>query len=228
MNTKIIIAIDGHSSTGKSTVAKQLAEVLGYTYVDTGAMYRAVAWYAMQNGIIVANELAVDQLKKALSRINIRFKQNPKTAIVETYVNDQNVESFIRSIEVSKWVSKVAAISEVRKKLVEQQQQMGVHKGIVMDGRDIGSVVFPNAELKLFMTASAQVRAQRRYDEMKSKGEKVTFEEVLNNVIERDHIDSTRKDSPLIKAADAIVIDNSDLSRTAQFNKILELVNQAM
>ncbi len=223
MNTKIIIAIDGHSSTGKSTVAKQLAKALGYTYVDTGAMYRAVAWYAMQKGMIVNNELVVDELKKSLSEISIRFKQNKETGIAEVYVNEQNVENQIRTLEVSQWVSKVAAISEVRSKLVEQQQQMGQAKALVMDGRDIGTVVFPNAELKFFMTAPASVRAERRYNELKSKAEKVTFDEVLKNVIERDRIDTTRKDSPLIKADDAIVIDNSTLSRTEQFEKILEL-----
>ncbi len=228
MNTKIIIAIDGHSSTGKSTVAKQLAKALGYTYVDTGAMYRSVAWYAMQKGMVVNDELVVDELKKSLSDITIRFKYNKASGIAEAYVNGENVESQIRTLEVSQWVSKIAAISEVRSKLVEQQQQMGVNKALVMDGRDIGTVVFPNAELKLFMTAPAEIRAKRRYNELKSKEEKVTFDEVLKNVIERDRIDTTREDSPLIKADDAIVIDNSLLSREEQFEQILSLANKAI
>jgi len=222
---KIIIAIDGYSSTGKSTVAKQLAKKIGYTYVDTGAMYRSVAWYAIENNIIT-NELNKEALITALPKIEIRFKKNKETGISETYVNGINVEKEIRTLKISNWVSAVAAISEVRKKLVEQQQQMGIDKALVMDGRDIGTVVFPNAELKLFMTASPEVRAQRRYSEMLAKGEEVSFREVFNNVQKRDHIDSTRKDSPLLKANDAILIDNSDLSKDAQFDYILQLINE--
>ena len=222
---KIIIAIDGHSSTGKSTVAKQLAKEIDYTYVDTGAMYRAISWYAIENNIIVES-LNVTRLIEVLPTINIRFIKNDQSGVSETYVNDFNVEKYIRTLKVSNWVSEIAAVPEVRKKLVEQQQQMGVHKGLVMDGRDIGTVVFPEAELKLFMTASAEVRAQRRYDEMILTGKKVTFQEVLENVQKRDKLDSTRKDSPLIKAEDAILIDNSDLSKEDQFDFILELFNK--
>jgi len=222
---KIIIAIDGHSSTGKSTVAKQLAKEIDYTYVDTGAMYRAISWYAIENNIIVES-LNVTKLIEVLPTINIRFIKNDQSGVSETYVNDFNVEKYIRTLKVSNWVSEIAAVPEVRKKLVEQQQQMGIHKGLVMDGRDIGTVVFPEAELKLFMTASAEVRAQRRYDEMILTGKKVTFQEVLENVQKRDKLDSTRKDSPLIKAEDAILIDNSDLSKEDQFDFILELFNK--
>lgn len=224
-NNKIIIAIDGHSSTGKSTVAKQLAQHIGYTYVDTGAMYRSVAWYAMQNKIIT-NKLNIPMLVAALPFINLRFKKDKDTGISEAYVNDINVEKEIRSLEVSNWVSAVAAVPEVRKKLVEQQQKMGKHKGLVMDGRDIGTVVFPDAELKLFMTASAEVRAQRRFDEMLANGANVSYREVLSNVQERDFIDSNREDSPLVQAKDAILIDNSNLTKEFQFKKILSLVNE--
>lgn len=222
---KIIIAIDGHSSTGKSTVAKELARAIGYTYVDTGAMYRSVAWYAIENKIIT-DELDIPKLIAALPQINLTFKKDKGTGISEAHVNDINVEKSIRTLKISKWVSAVAAVSQVRKKLVEQQQKMGANKGLVMDGRDIGTVVFPNSELKLFMTASAEVRAQRRFDEMLSNGENVSYREVLSNVQKRDYIDSNREDSPLLQANDAILIDNSNLSREAQFEKILSLVNE--
>ena len=221
---KITIAIDGYSSTGKSTIAKQLAKELSYIYVDTGAMYRAVALYAMKQHIISEDSFDVDRLVEAIDAIEIGFKYNPSLGFAEVYLNGQNVEKEIRSLEVSNFVSKVAEISEVRKKLVEEQQQMGLNKGVVMDGRDIGTVVFPNAELKLFMNASANTRAQRRYDELIKRGDKVTFEEILKNVESRDHIDSTRKDSPLVKAADAIEIDNSNLTLEAQFEKIYTIV----
>lgn len=225
INNKIIIAIDGHSSTGKSTVAKQLARHIGYTYVDTGAMYRSVAWYAMQNQIIT-NKLNIPMLIAALPLINLGFKKDKDTGISEAYINNVNVEKEIRTLEVSNWVSAVAAVPQVRKKLVEQQQKMGKDKGLVMDGRDIGTVVFPDAELKLFMTASAEVRAQRRFDEMLANGENVSYREVLSNVQERDFLDSTREDSPLKQANDAILIDNSDLTRDIQFEKILSLVKK--
>jgi len=221
---KIIIAIDGHSSTGKSTVAKQLAKRVDYTYVDTGAMYRAITWYALKHHII-KDKLDTLKLIEVLPSINIRFKKDKNTGISETHVNDINVENDIRTLEVANWVSTVAAISDVRKKLVEQQQQMGTHKGLVMDGRDIGTVVFPNAELKLFMTASAEVRAKRRFDEMLLNNEQVLYSDVLENVIKRDKIDSTREDSPLIKAEDAILIDNSNLSKESQFEYIIGLFN---
>src|SRR5690606_16141613 len=226
MNKKITIAIDGFSSTGKSTIAKQLATHLGYIYVDTGAMYRAVALFAMKEGIIDENHFEVEKLIQNLDKITISFKHNPNLGYSETYLNGENVEKQIRSIEVSQFVSKVAEISEVRAKLVQQQQEMRKNKGIVMDGRDIGTVVFPDAELKLFVTADPKVRAQRRYEELFSKGSQVTFEEVLKNVTERDYIDTHREDSPLRKAADAIEIDNSILTKEEQFAKILELVNK--
>ncbi len=221
------IAIDGFSSTGKSTLAKQLAKSLGYVYVDTGAMYRAVTLFAMQNGYISSGFFDKDTLIQGLPFIKLHFEFNPDLGFAEMYLNNENVESEIRTIEVSGFVSLVAEISEVRSKLVEQQQEMGKGKGIVMDGRDIGTVVFPNAELKIFMTASPQTRAQRRYDELIQKGQSVTFEEVLKNVVDRDHIDTHRDDSPLVKADDAIEIDNSHLTRDEQFDQVLALVNNA-
>ncbi len=223
---KITIAIDGFSSTGKSTLAKQLANHLGYVYVDTGAMYRAIALYAMQNEYIGADFFDKDSLIKRLPSIKLQFKFNPDLGFAEMYLNDVNIEKEIRTIEVSSYVSKVAEISEVRAKLVEQQQEMGKDKGIVMDGRDIGTVVFPDAELKIFMTASATNRAKRRYDELIQKGDKVTYEEVLQNVEERDYIDTHRDNSPLVLAEDAIEIDNSHLSREEQFAAVLALVNE--
>ncbi len=222
---KITIAIDGYSSTGKSTLAKQLAKHLGYVYVDTGAMYRAVTLFAMQNGYIQADTFDKQSLINSLPFIKLRFQFNPELGFAEMYLNDLNVENEIRTLDVSNFVSKIAEVSEVRTKLVEQQQAMGNKKGIVMDGRDIGTVVFTDAELKIFMTASPDTRAQRRYDELQSKGQNVSFEEVLKNVQERDYIDTHRNDSPLIKAEDAIEIDNSHLTREEQFDMVLELVN---
>lgn len=220
---KITIAIDGFSSTGKSTIAKQLANTLGYVYVDSGAMYRAVTLFAMQNKLIESNSFNSEQLIKQLNDIQISFTFNKNLGFAEVYLNGQNVEKEIRTLEVSRFVSQVATISEVRKQLVKQQQSIGNQKGVVMDGRDIGTVVFPNAELKLFMTSSPETRAIRRYDELIQRGDKVTFEDVLENVKSRDHIDSTRKDSPLIKAKDAIEIDNSNLSLKEQFEKVYDL-----
>ncbi len=225
---KITIAIDGFSSTGKSTVAKQLAKHLGYVYVDTGAMYRAVTLYAMQNGLIDRNHFNVETLVECLPEININFKFNAELGFAEVYLNGTNVEKNIRTLEVSSFVSQVAAISEVRQKLVEQQQKMGADKGVVMDGRDIGTVVFPDAELKLFMTATAETRAKRRFKELIDRGDKVEYEDVLNNVKERDYIDSNREDSPLVKADDAIEIDNSNMTLDEQFEKILQLVKLAV
>lgn len=221
---KITIAIDGFSSTGKSTLAKELAKHLGYVYVDTGAMYRAVALYAMQKEYIGKDFFDKESLIKSLSSIKLMFKYNPDLGFAEMYLNDVNVEKEIRTIEVSNFVSKVAEIPEVRSKLVEQQKEMGKSKGIVMDGRDIGTVVFPDAELKIFMTASPNTRAQRRYYELIEKGDKVNFEEVLNNVQDRDYIDTHREDSPLVKADDAIEIDNSNISKQEQFKLVLELI----
>jgi cytidylate kinase len=225
MKIKITIAIDGFSSTGKSTLAKQVAKHLNYVYVDTGAMYRAVTLFAMENGYITAQYFDKETLIQSLQFIDLTFKFNPELGFGEMYLNEKNVESEIRTIEVSGFVSQIAEVSEVRAKLVEQQQAMGKGKGIVMDGRDIGTVVFPDAELKIFMTASPQIRAQRRFDELQSKGQLVPFEDVLQNVEQRDYIDTHRDDSPLRKADDAIEIDNSGLTRDEQFAKVIELVN---
>ena len=228
MNTKITIAIDGFSSTGKSTLAKQLAKHLGYIYVDTGAMYRAVAYFAMQNGFITSSSFDKSALIAALPTIQLSFEFNEALGFAEMYLNNENVETQIRTIEVSNYVSKVAEVSEVRAKLVEQQQEMGKNKGIVMDGRDIGTVVFPEAELKIFMTASAATRAQRRFAELQQKGDEVSYEEVLKNVEERDYIDTHRADSPLVIADDAIEIDNSELNKAEQFTIVLDLVNEVI
>lgn len=223
---KITIAIDGFSSTGKSTIAKQLANKLKYVYVDSGAMYRAVTLYAMRNEFIYNDNFKKLELINNLKNIDLNFKFNKILGYGEIFLNNENVENEIRTLEVSKFVSRIAEISEVRRKLVEQQQQMGKNKGVVMDGRDIGTVVFPNAELKLFMNASAEKRAQRRFDELIKRGDKVTFEEILKNVKFRDHIDSTREDSPLIKAQDAIEIDNSNLTLDQQFKEIYKIVKK--
>lgn len=219
----ITIAIDGFSSTGKSTIAKELATKLKYVYVDSGAMYRAVTLYAMQHNLISEEFFLKERLIDALDNINLAFKFNADLGFGEIYLNDVNVETEIRNMKVSRLVSKVAEVPEVRKKLVEQQQQMGKNKGVVMDGRDIGTVVFPEAELKIFMTASAEKRAKRRFDEFTERGEQVTFDETLKNVEYRDHIDTTRADSPLEKAADAIEIDNSSLTRKEQFEIVYKL-----
>jgi cytidylate kinase len=216
----IIIAIDGYSSTGKSTLAKNLAKKLGYIYVDTGAMYRAVSLYAMENGLIDKEKFDKDGLISALTNIHLQFEYNPKMEFSEMYLNGKNVEKEIRSLEVSNMVSRVAAVSKVREKLVEQQYKMGLNKGIVMDGRDIGTVVFPDAELKIFLTASSEKRAMRRYKEMTDNGVEISYNAVLENVNTRDLLDTTRKDSPLIKAADAIEIDNSDLNVRETFEKV--------
>ena len=223
---RITIAIDGHSSTGKSTVARQLADYIGYVYVDSGAMYRAITLYAIRNGYIGKSFLKKDALINDLPKIQLSFlREDGKNQIC---LNGENVEQFIRTLEVSEFVSVIAAISEVRRKLVEQQQQMGLEGGLVMDGRDIGTVVFPDAELKLFMTASPLVRAQRRYQELLNRGEKVSFDKVLENVKERDEIDSTRADSPLKIAEGAIVIDNSDMNLEDQFHTVLQLAKDRM
>lgn len=225
---KITIAIDGFSSTGKSTLAKQLAKQLGYVYVDTGAMYRAVTLYAMQKGFVSDSHLDKEALVKSLPNVALHFEFNPDLGFAEMYLNGTNVETEIRTLDVSRQVSKVAEISEVRAKLVEQQQQMGKNKAIVMDGRDIGTVVFPDAELKIFMTASPETRAQRRYDELLEKGQSVSFEDVLQNVKERDYIDTHREDSPLVQADDAVVVDNSAMDRTEQFELVLNLVKEKL
>lgn len=220
---KITIAIDGYSSTGKSTVAKQLADYLGYIYVDSGAMYRAVTLYAMRKGFITEKQFNKQALINALNAIDISFKKVDISKPAHVVINGEDVEKQIRTLEVSSFVSPIATVPEVRKKLVEQQQQMGINKGVVMDGRDISTVVFPKAELKIFMEASAEQRAQRRYLELTHRGDQVTYEAVLKNVIDRDRIDTTRKDSPLIKAKDAIVIDNSSMNLEDQFHIVLQL-----
>lgn len=222
---KIIIAIDGFSSTGKSTVAKELARALEYVYVDTGAMYRAVTLFALKNGWIEDDKIHTENLIENLDKITLQFIYNSEKGFGEMHLNQQNVEEEIRSMRVSKYVSKIAKISEVRKLLVRQQADMGKEKGVVMDGRDIGTVVFPQAELKLFMTASPEIRAQRRFDELRAKGDDITYEEVLENVKMRDQIDTEREESPLRKADDAVEIDNSKLSREEQFEKIMQLVH---
>lgn len=224
MDKKITIAIDGFSSTGKSTLAKELAKHLGYVYVDTGAMYRAVAFFAMQKGFIRKDFFDKDSLIKSLPDIKLVFKFNSDLGFAEMYLNGINIEKEIRTIEVSNFVSLVAEISEVRSKLVEQQQEMGKNKGIVMDGRDIGTIVFPDADLKIFMTASPMTRAERRFKELQKKGDNVTFDQVLKNVEERDYIDTHRDDSPLVKASDAIEFDNSNVTKQEQFEKVLKLV----
>ena len=210
---KIIIAIDGHSSCGKSTMAKDLARRIGYVYVDTGAMYRAVTLYALRHGLI-CNDGTVDAegLRAQMDNIHIAFRFNPETGRPDTYLNDELVEQTIRSLEVSSHVSPVAALDFVRQAMVSQQQRMGEEKGIVMDGRDIGTTVFPQAELKIFVTASAEVRAQRRFDELKAKGMPADFADILRNVEERDYIDSHREVSPLRQAPDALVLDNSHMT----------------
>jgi cytidylate kinase len=224
--SQIIIAIDGHSSCGKSTVAKEIAKKLGYLYIDSGAMYRAVTLFALRNGLAADGQVNAQELIKRLPAIQVEFRFNPETLRNETILNGENVEEEIRRLPVSQHVSPVATIREVREAMVALQQEMGKNKGIVMDGRDIGTVVFPRAELKIFMTARPEVRAQRRYDELKAKGQQVKFDEILANVIERDRIDSGREISPLKKADDAIVLDNSDINREQQLEWVLQKVRQ--
>ncbi|MGB5460007.1 MAG: (d)CMP kinase [Eudoraea sp.] len=217
---KITIAIDGYSSTGKSTIAKELASALNYIYVDTGAMYRAITLFALENNCITNGIIDQKKLIDLLPKAKLKFRLNRELGYSEMFLNRNNVEKEIRSMRVSKQVSKISVIPEVRAKLVSMQKKMGKKKGIVMDGRDIGTVVFPDAEFKIFMTASPDIRASRRYKELISKGEKVTYEEVLKNVRERDYIDSNRLSSPLLKAEDAIEFDNSDMGLKEQFERI--------
>lgn len=226
MDDKITIAIDGFSSTGKSTIAKLIANKYNFIYVDTGAMYRAVTLFAMQNNLISNGFMDQTSLIKSLKEITLSFQFNMNLGFAEMFLNNVNVEKEIRTLEVSQFVSKIATISEVRKKLVSEQQEMGKQGGIVMDGRDIGTVVFPNAHLKLFMTASADKRATRRYNELIAIGDNVSFEDILFNVQERDRIDSTREDSPLVMADDAIEFDNSDMGITEQFDKICSVIDR--
>ena len=219
---KITIAIDGFSSCGKSTMAKDLAREIGYIYIDSGAMYRAVTLYSIENGIFQGNDIDTERLRKEIDNIHISFQLNPETGRPDTYLNGVKVEKEIRGMEVANRVSPIAALGFVRRAMVAKQQEMGKAKGIVMDGRDIGTVVFPEAELKIYVTASPEVRAQRRLDELKAKGEVASFEEVLENVKTRDHIDMTRAESPLRKADDALELDNSHLTIAEQKAWLLE------
>jgi CMP/dCMP kinase len=223
---KITIAIDGYSSCGKSTVAKEIARKLNYIFIDSGAMYRAVTLFCLRNRLISEGTVDLRTLPEKLASIHISFVYNPITAHNDIFLNGENVENEIRQLEVAQNVSRIAAIADVRRLMVAQQQEMGRSKGIVMDGRDIGTVVFPDAELKIFMTADARIRAQRRYDEMVAKNEKVDFQEILDNITERDRFDETRAESPLRKADDALVLDNSYMTREEQFEWILQKVNQ--
>ncbi|MDR1632077.1 MAG: (d)CMP kinase [Dysgonamonadaceae bacterium] len=223
---KITIAVDGYSSCGKSTMAKDLAQKVKYNYIDSGAMYRAVTLYALRNNLFESDYPNETVLKKQIDQIHIDFRHNETNGKSETYLNGENVEKEIRSMEVADKVSPIAAIGFVREALVKQQQEMGKNKGIVMDGRDIGTVVFPDAELKIFVTARPEIRAQRRLAELTAKGENHTFEEVLKNLTKRDFIDATRKDGPLRQAGDAVVINNSDLTIEEQNAIILKLFKE--
>ncbi len=223
---KITIAIDGHSSCGKSTMAKDLAREVGYVYVDTGAMYRSVTLFALRNGLFNNDTINEEELRRRMPEIQISFKFNPETGRPDTYLNGELVEKDIRTMEVSNKVSPIAALGFVREAMVAQQQQMGKDKGVVMDGRDIGTTVFPDAELKVFVTASAEVRAQRRFDELKAKGMDADFDDILKNVQERDYIDSHREVSPLRKADDAIELDNSHMTIPEQKQWLLDRFNE--
>ena len=222
---KIIIAIDGHSSTGKSTLAKQLAEHLDYIYIDSGAMYRAVTLYAIENGFISSDGFDKTRLIQSLSGLQIAFNKDSRKNVA-LFLNGQLVSSKIRTMEVSNMVSEVAALPEVRKSLVKEQRLMGLNRGVVMDGRDIGTVVFPDAELKIFMTASANTRALRRFDELSNRDESIDYKTVYENIIFRDKKDSSRKNSPLLKANDARILDNSKLDQEAQFKLVLSWVDE--
>ena len=226
---KIIIAIDGFSSCGKSTMAKGLAKDIGYIYIDTGAMYRAVALYCLRKNLFNEDgSVKEEELREHLKDISIAFKLNRETQLPMTFLNGENVESVIRSLEVSSRVSRVASLGFVREVLVKQQQEMGKEKGIVMDGRDIGTVVFPQAELKVFVTATARIRAQRRYDELKGKGQEASFEDIVQNVEERDRLDQTRAVSPLRKADDALLLDNTHLTIEEQKEWLKEQYNKVV
>lgn len=226
---KITIAIDGHSSCGKSTMAKDLARQMGYVYIDTGAMYRSVTLYAMQNGMIdPQGNIDTQRLQAAMPDIHITFRYNPQRGRPDTYLNGKFVEDDIRTMQVSNHVSPIATLGFVRQAMVQQQRQMGQQGGVILDGRDIGTVVFPNAELKIFVTASPEIRAKRRYDELTAKGQTVDYQEILRNVQERDYIDSHREISPLTQAPDAIVLDNSDMTIPQQQAWLLKLTKEAV
>lgn len=227
--SKIIIAIDGHSSCGKSTMAKALAQQVGYIYVDSGAMYRAVTLFALRHHLFNADgSVKAEQLQSRMSEVKVHFELDPATNLPVTYLNEERVEDEIRTLEVSQHVSPIAALPFVREAMTAAQQAMGEEKGIVMDGRDIGTAVFPHAELKIFVTASAEVRAQRRYDELQTKGLPASYDDILKNVQERDYIDSHREVSPLRQAEDALVLDNSQLTREAQNQWLLQQFDTAV
>lgn len=223
---KITIAVDGFSSCGKSTMAKDLAREVGYIYIDSGAMYRAVTLYSIENGIFNGDVIDTERLRKEIDNIHISFRLNPQTGRPDTYLNEVNVENKIRTMEVSSKVSPISTLDFVREKMVEQQQAMGQEKGIIMDGRDIGTTVFPDAELKIFVTATPEIRAKRRYDELKAKGQETGFDEILENVKQRDYIDQNREVSPLRKADDALLLDNTELTVEEQKKWLLEQFNK--
>jgi cytidylate kinase len=225
---KLIIAIDGYSSCGKSTFAIEVAKRMQYLYIDSGAMYRAVTFYCLQNNLIRNGKPDEDLLIESLKNIHISFQHNPEKDIHEIFLNGKNRNEEIRSIEVSNYVSQISKIKKVREKMVELQRELGKNKQIVMDGRDIGTVVFPNADIKIFMTADPAIRAQRRYKELIEKGEKVDYDEIEKNIRERDFIDENREISPLRKANDAIILDNSDMSVKEQMEWIMDLINQRL
>lgn len=226
MSKKITIAIDGYSSCGKSTMAKALAKELGYVFIDTGAMYRGISLFCIENNLVQNNEINKEELIIRLPEIDLSFEMNENTLKPELILNNVNVESKIRSLKVSSLVSKVAVIKQVRQKLVHTQRQLGQNGGVVMDGRDIGSVVFPNAELKLFITSDPKIRAQRRYEELKGTDNEASIEEISQNLQERDFIDTTRKESPLIQCEDAVVIDNSNLTEQQQLELVLDIIKE--
>lgn len=225
---KITIAVDGFSSCGKSTMAKDLAREVGYIYIDSGAMYRAVTLYSIENGIFNGDVIDTERLKNEIGNIHITFRLNPQTGRPDTYLNGVNVENKIRTMEVSSKVSPVSTLDFVREKMVEQQQAMGQEKGIIMDGRDIGTTVFPDAELKIFVTATPEIRAKRRFDELKAKGQEAGFDDILENVKQRDFIDQNREVSPLRQADDALMLDNSELTVEEQKKWLLEQFNKVV
>lgn len=225
---KITIAVDGFSSCGKSTMAKDLAREVGYIYIDSGAMYRAVTLYSIENGIFNGDVIDTERLKNEIGNIHITFRLNPQTGRPDTYLNGVNVENKIRTMEVSSKVSPISTLDFVREKMVEQQQAMGQEKGIIMDGRDIGTTVFPDAELKIFVTATPEIRAKRRFDELKAKGQEAGFDEILENVKQRDFIDQNREVSPLRQADDALMLDNSELTVEEQKKWLLEQFNKVV
>jgi len=228
MNKKLIIAIDGYSSCGKSTFARAIAEELSYIFIDSGAMYRSVTLYCLRRNLVGKGILDLKGIREELKNIYIEFVYNPEKGEYETFLNSENVEREIRGIEVSAHVSRISMIQEVRSRMVELQRQIGANKGIVMDGRDIGTVVFPDAELKIFMTASVEIRARRRYDELKAKGIKVAFDEILNNIIARDITDENRDISPLRRADDAILLDNSKMTVEEQMKWVLQIIEKIL